>query len=144
MSKPFDQKLYDDNDGAKHLVIEWLNENGYDAKVNPDEYGIDVVAVNKETGVTTFYEVEVKHNWSGPRFPFDSLHIAARKLRTATPSCRFVVLNSQKTHMFLIKGSVVMASPVVTKDTYLTVNEKFVEIPVDKCERIKLNLNNGQ
>lgn len=143
-AKPFDQKLYDANDGAKHIVIEWLNQNGYDAGVNPDKYAIDVVGVNKETGVTTLFEVEVKHNWYGPQFPFDSLHIAARKLRTATPSCMFVVLNSQKTHMFMVKGSVVMASPIVVKDTYLTTNEEFIEIPVEKCERIKLNLNNGE
>ena len=40
--KEFSQSLYDENDDAKHQIIEWLEQRGFMAWVNEDQYGIDV------------------------------------------------------------------------------------------------------
>jgi hypothetical protein len=64
--KPFDQTLYQENDDAKHQVIEWLSAEGFEAMVNPDQYGIDILA--EKNGQQYEIEVEVKHNWVGENF----------------------------------------------------------------------------
>ena len=82
MIKPFDQTLYQENDDAKHQVIEWLSAEGFEAMVNPDQYGIDILA--EKNGQQYEIEVEVKHNWVGERFPFGEVHFPARKKKFAS------------------------------------------------------------
>jgi hypothetical protein len=41
--KPFSQDLFDADDNAKHLVIDYLQTQGLDLVVNPDQYGIDLI-----------------------------------------------------------------------------------------------------
>ena len=36
--------------------------------------------------------------------------------------------------MLIIKGIDMKEAPLVTKDTKYTTDEKFIEIPIDKCE----------
>jgi hypothetical protein len=81
MSKVFDQKHYDDDDNAKHQVIAWLESKGFMAWVNSDQFGIDVQGVRK--GISYEFEVEVKHNWKGREFPFDTVHFSNRKRKFA-------------------------------------------------------------
>lgn len=137
--KKFDQDLYNKNDNAKHLVIGWLTTQGYVGRVNPDDYGIDVLAVNTETGYECQFEVEVKHNWSGPDFPFDTIHIPARKLKFVSPTAYFVMLNHERTHILLFRSTRLRNAPIVTKTTTYTAREEFVEIPFDDFFLIDLN-----
>ena len=77
-SKRFDKTHYDADDSAKYLVIDWLKRRNYDACVNEDQFGVDVIA---QRGSQRYHiEVEVKHAWSGSRFPFATLHYSARKM----------------------------------------------------------------
>lgn len=130
--KPFDKDLYDENDDAKELVIKWLAANGIEARVNPDQYGIDLLSKTKK------YEVEVKHNWTGAVFPYDEVHFPMRKLKFATEDAVFVMLNHERTHALLVPGNVIKFSPRVTKSTKYTQNEKFIEVLVSKCEFVQL------
>ena len=138
MSKPFSKALYDTNDGAKHLVIDYLKLEGYEAGVNPDQYGIDVLA--EKDGQKYEFEVEVKHNWRGHTFPYDEVHFAARKRKVAkdTETNVFVMLNHQKTRGLMITGKDFLASPIVTKSTIYTANEQFVEVSIDKAKFFKV------
>ena len=133
--KPFSKKLYEADDNAKYHVIDWLTEQDYHAFVNPDQYGIDVVA--EKDGDTFYYEVEVKHNWKGAVFIYDGIHWTERKKKFATPNSFFVMLNHERTHAFLTTGDVVLASPVIVKDTKYTTGEKFVEVSKKDCKLIK-------
>ena len=47
--KPFSQIIYNADDNAKHQIIEWLMDQGFEAWVNPDDYGIDVLATRDGT-----------------------------------------------------------------------------------------------
>lgn len=132
MAKPFSQQLYDDNDGAKLLVIEWLKGRGVDAWVNPDQYGIDVQTDSME------YEVEVKHNWKGFKFPYETVHIPVRKKKFLKDNMSFAMLNHQLSHVMMIPGTKVLQAPEVIKSTIYTVNEKFFEVFVKECEIFKL------
>ena len=139
MSKPFDRELYDRDDAAKEFVITYFTERyGFLVYVNPDQYGIDLIVEN-ERG-TFELEVEVKHNWKGKRFPFQSVHFAARKLKFAQhpDNVHFIMLNDDWTYALLIDGPTFASSPIIRKDTIYTRNERFVEVSVDKAMLLKL------
>jgi hypothetical protein len=132
-NKPFSETLYKDNDGAKLLVIKWLQGKGYNAKVNPDDYGIDLLAEHKYSERKIEVEVEVKHNWVGQRFPFPNVHIPFRKVKFAKKNSVFAMLNSDRTAVLVVRGSVVFSSPVVSKKTKYTETERFFEIDLSEC-----------
>jgi len=138
VSKVFSEEHYNADDNAKHQVIAWLVSRGFMAWVNPDQYGIDVQGVLK--GECYEFEVEVKHNWSGSMFPFDTIHFSNRKRKFATADklTWFVMLNDERTHALLISGQTFLAAPVVTKNTIYTEGEQFVAIPVAQGRLIQL------
>ena len=133
MPKPFSKSLYARNDSAKHLVVRWLNTQGYDAYVNPDQYGIDLLANERATGRKIQVEVEVKHNWSGESFPFSTVHFPARKLKFVNPKSFFIMLNTERTHILVVSGAQVCQSRTITKSTVYTATEDFMEVPVTRC-----------
>lgn len=130
--KAFDKDLYDRDDNAKHIVIEWLQTLGVTAWVNPDQYGIDLLG----TGELGDYqiEVEVKQNWSGERFPFKTIHYSARKLKFIVPNTnlRFVTLNKEWTHACVVHGEALEQAKKIEKNTRYTTEESFLEIPISK------------
>jgi hypothetical protein len=133
--KPFSQTLYNKNDDAKFQVIEWLTHGQWEAIVNPDDYGIDVLAVD-EFGDDYKFEVEVKHNWKGPKFPYGEVHWPARKLKFAeeTGNVYFVMLNHERTHGLLASAEDVLSSEIVAKPTKYTAMEQFIEVKISKCK----------
>ena len=132
--KPFSTLLYNKNDDAKFQVIEWLEHGQWEAEVNPDQYGIDVLAID-EFGDDYKFEVEVKHNWKGPKFPFGEVHWPARKLKFAKESgnVMFIMLNHERTHALVASGKVVLDSVIVAKPTKYTAMEEFIEVPISRC-----------
>lgn len=144
MTKPFSKTLYKANDNAKLLVIKWLDLEGYSARVNPDDYGIDLLATHKESERKIGVEVEVKHNWVGDKFPFSNVHIPYRKLKFATSDTFFAMLNSDRTSILTVRGSVVASSPVVIKDTKYTTTEKFFEVGINKCHIDRMMIFRGE
>ena len=139
MSKPFDKDLYDKDDKAKDFVIQFFNERfHYKAYVNPDPYGIDVII---EKGDMVYeLEVEVKRSWHGKSFPYKTLHYAYRKIKFANnpEHVHFITLNSDWTYGILVTGEVIASSPVIVKDTIYTKKEKFVEVSIENCVRMRL------
>lgn len=128
-NKPFDQKLFDENDNAarektKHLFSLYRpTEQVID---NPDIYAQDLVIVGKG-----FIEVEVKHNWGKGRFPFDSLHISYRKEKFVDGVTNFVIWSSNLLACAIVSPETMRIAYVVEKDTKLTKNELFYEIHKD-------------
>ena len=130
MNKPFSQQHYDDDDWAKYQIIEWLECKGYKAWVNPDKFGIDILATR--WGRPFAFEVEVKHNWRGEYFPYEQIHFSARKRKFVSLDVEtwFVMLNHERTHALLIDGEHILAAPIVNKDTKYSVDEAFVSIDI--------------
>jgi hypothetical protein len=132
--KPFDQQLYDRDDAAKYFVIDWLKTLDIHARVNPDPYGIDLLA----TGPLGEYEieVEVKQSWSGHRFPYSSLHFAGRKDKFIRDgiNLRFVTLNKEWTYAAIVSGEQLSSAQVIKKNTIYTTDESFIEIPAHQIQ----------
>lgn len=138
MIKPFDQTLYAENDNAKDLVLDWMRSQGFTAQVNPDQYGIDLLA--EKDGQHYEVEVEVKHNWVGKRFPFGEVHFPARKKKFAKKSeyVWFVMLNHERTHGLIVDGFDFVNGTTVRKNTSEMDGDFFVEIPTFNCKFITL------
>lgn len=138
MRKKFSQSLYDRDDFAKELVIQFLIQNNFRAWVNEDQYGIDVIA---ERGDDRWeIEVEVKHNWRGKDFPYDSVHFAARKKKFVKPSKFnvFWMLNDDWSYALLIDGLQMSEAPTIVKDTIYTENEEFIAVPIAQAELVRM------
>lgn len=144
MSKVFDKRHYDADDPAKHDLIDWLEERGFMAWVNDDQYGIDVLALRN--GQQYEFEVEVKHNWVGDGFPFDSVHWSARKLKFAQPSRLqwFVIFNDDRSQALFVSGDVFLSCDVVVKDTKYSQGERFVEVPLSRCMFRRMRLKEAR
>lgn len=138
--KMFDQNHYDADDNAKEQVIAWLVTCGYEARVNPDQYGIDVLADGK--GRQLAFEVEVKHNWKGERFPFPTLHYSARKRKFLDNEreVRFITLNNDRTHALIATNTQLAKARTVAKNTIYTQNELFIEVWVSQCTLIDFGI----
>ena len=130
MSKVFSQEHYEQDDWAKYQIIEWLESKGYEAWVNPDKFGIDILATR--WGRQFAFEVEVKHNWRGKYFPYEQIHFSARKRKFVALDVEtwFVMLNHERTHALLIDGEHILSAPIANKDTKYSQNEAFVEVDI--------------
>ena len=144
MIKPFDQTLYQENDDAKHQVIEWLSAEGFEAMVNPDQYGIDILA--EKNGQQYEIEVEVKHNWVGERFPFGEVHFPARKKKFAKKSelVWFFMLNHDRSYGLIVDGVDFVNGTTVRKNTSEMDGDFFVEIPTFNCKFVKMGLKSDK
>ena len=133
--KPFSQELYDADDDAKLLMLAWLWKYQPDLnwRVNPDQYGIDLVCDSHWT-----VEVEVRHSWTGHTFPFDTLHLPWRKNKFAADGSFFVVMNHERDYALVVDSSSVGAATTIWKDTKYTALERFIQIPLHECLTINL------
>jgi hypothetical protein len=133
-SKEFSSDHYNADDNAKNQVGKWLATRwGFkNVRVNPDKYGIDLLAEHE--GRSFGIEVEVKHNWKGRNFPFSSLHYAARKIKflEAAEIVYFVTVNDERTHLLVVSSEDLNSLKLVKKDTHYTSQEWFIEVPIDK------------
>jgi len=127
VSKAFSRELYDKNDWVKYLFIDILNSR-YECnpRVNPDDYGIDILTDKYD------YEVEVKHNWTGVDFPYDTIHYSSRKIKFVTKRSYFVTFNSDHRRYFIIHSWSLNKARIVTKNTTYTKSESFIEINVSE------------
>lgn len=127
--KPFDANLYANDDPAKHYVIEWLRAKGYEARVNPDQYGIDILASHSNRNIEI--EIEVKHNWKGYLFPYRTVHISARKRKFFDrDKASLMMLNDDWSHALIFRAEAIRKAAIIIKDTIYTKSEEFIELPI--------------
>jgi len=136
--KPFDLALYEADDNAKDIVIQWLKGYGYNVDVNPDQYGIDLIGTDN-TGKAIAVEVEVKHHWKGSHFPFRTVHVSARKQKFVKPDAYLVMVNHERTHCLTLNYEALSAARLVTKPTIYTTDEQFMQVDVEIAKIRKLN-----
>lgn len=138
MRKPFSEEQYAQDDPAKFLAVDWLSMMGFYAYINPDQYGIDVLAIKDFNDYG--FEVEVKHNWHGRVFPYDTVHFSARKTKFIAPNHYFIMFNNDLDSFLLVNGMSMFFASVISKDTKYTSDESFISVPVGRCDLIRLDL----
>jgi len=139
MKKPFSKELHDQNDGpARARVRQSFAEMwGLNLVDNPDIFGPDLIAYRGSV-FQGFVEIEVKHNWTGARFPFKTVHIPSRKERIFQHRPMiFVVMNKEMNRFIWFKLDDVVAGARVKKKTRMTnFDESFIELPCKKGHKV--------
>lgn len=105
---------------------------GFDCCINPNKYGIDIV--------TGLFEVERRPGWSGPVFPFDTIHIPTRKQKFfKTINIKYCILNAELTYLMIANSRDIIKCQIMeVKNKYVKKAEMFYDVPVTFFKRVKL------
>ena len=79
MIKPFNKKLYNDNDPrSREVILNYYHKRGLlGLKENPDKYGIDLITDDGHWGI----ELERHGKWLGNKdYVYRDIHILSRKV----------------------------------------------------------------
>lgn len=145
-TKPFNQKLFDENDAAARDAVSNFLSSTEDCKVspNPDQYSVDLLV----TGGLADYgvEVEVKRVWKGSHFPWNTVQLPERKRKHMKlvekgklSRIDYWVLNNELTHAWVIPGELLTRMlPEEVSNKYMRRGEKFFAVPVSLCKLVQL------
>lgn len=136
--KKFDKDLYDANDKiAREKAKLYFSRFNFTVTDNPDKYGPDLILTDGTN--KCFVECEIKHNWKGETFPFNTIQFPERKSKFAKMGVVFFMLNSEADHAIIVSGNVLLQSPMVeVSNKYVPSGENFFQVPVDKVTIAKL------
>jgi len=137
--KKFDKQLFEENDKiARECAKTYFTSLGYTIEDNPDIYGPDLILTSGE--VKCFIECEIKHNWSGEIFQFDTIQFPQRKAKFAiSHGVIFFMINSMKTKALVVSGDVLMKSPLVeVPNRYIQKGELFFQVPLKSAKFVSL------
>ena len=137
MNKPFDQKIYDQDDPiAKAAVQAYLERRFHPwwAMTMPEDFGPDI-AWFPRGGKAWWIEAERKHGWNRNLFPFDTLHIPFRKERLIeyAPITFYVVSMNLRWAMTVEGADLFRCLPPIHKKTIYTDDEEFYSVPLKLC-----------
>jgi hypothetical protein len=137
VSKKFDKELYAENDRiAREKAKSYFSRLNFQISDNPDQYGPDLILTDGTQ--TCFVECEIKHNWSGDVFPFETIQFPERKAKFARMGVVFFMLNHQLTRAIVVPGNIVLSSPVTeVPNKYVTSGENFFQVPLIKAVIVK-------
>ncbi len=159
--KAFDKSEHNvyDNKG-KEAMIKILNKklSEYDLKTieNPNEYGIDLLTVNKLNKVVHCWEIEVRHgNWQGDiSFPFREINCIERKdyqwrrdpeFLKKIPfemadkyKISYVQLNKECTRAVIIDSDTILKYPLKQWANRKANNEYVRQVPISETVQIKI------
>jgi hypothetical protein len=134
MSKPFDRKLYAENDKfAKDVVSDFmLREHGAVPVPDIERYKDWDLVFEEPSGRLATAEVERKVVWTkdGEWQGWPTVDIPYRKKDSKADF--FMMVNKNGTALMLITVADIKKSPVIVKDTKYTKQEKFFSIPVQQ------------
>jgi len=126
--KKFSKELFDKYDeAAREVAKEWLTEEGWTVRDNPDKYGIDLIATKGDAHWDV--EVEVRASWTGD-FPYKTLQLPERKAKFAKPNTIFLVFASDFQHFYAVTAETLKLCGFVQKDTKFTEGELFFDVPL--------------
>jgi len=126
--KKFSKELFEKYDeAAREVAKDWLTEEGWAVRDNPDKYGTDLKATKE--GIHFDIEVEVRASWTGD-FPFDTLNIPARKAKFAQKNTIFLVFASDFEHFYAVTAETLNLCGFIEKDTKYTKGELFFDVPL--------------
>jgi len=143
IKKPFDPKLYAENDRiAKEMVANLLATLGkcYEVVENEKKRKVDLLVF--KNGKHQFYaEVEIKKVWSGPDFPYQSVNFPERKLKYTEldKPTLYIMFNSDQTSYLCVTSDDLANSPInIVPNKYVRFGERFIQ--VDKAKVLFNNI----
>ena len=141
--KLFSQKLCNQYDEPARTFLKSVYKDlGIVARDNIDKYGIDLILF--KDGIKIGYaEVETCAGWTGPVYPFKTVHVPIRKAKFFNldmPS-QFWVISNTFTRGLHIDGEKILASPIIiVPNKYVLSNEKFFDVELKSMSMISKGL----
>ena len=129
MSKPFSRALYDQYNqlGIKTAQM-FLSQMGFTVVNDVESYTSHDFIVEKG-GKLFKVEAEVTAKWTDREFPYPNMSVPYRK--KVSNADFYVRVNACGNALFFCPMRQVHTAPVITKNTCLTMNEKFFNVPVN-------------
>lgn len=102
-------------DPYKHIILKHLKDTGWDAEINKDQYGVDIVAFKEGLAITI--DVEVKnYNWTSEvDFPFSTVHFTNRKKKFQEEHFYYFLISKNKKGCIYQAGNVIYGQGVPVK-----------------------------
>lgn len=145
VTKQFDQHLHDTYDQkGREIVKNYIHAKHPHliVKDNPDQYAVDL-CIYKNNTLAGYAEVEIRTNWTTEHFPYNTLHVPARKtkLLNNTLPTLFFSINQPLTHMYYCKAQTILNSPLINLPNKYVPNggEHFYNIPTNKLTKTQCN-----
>jgi hypothetical protein len=136
-TKPFDQKLYNDNDSrAKKKAIEVLSEDGFIVEEGT-QYGTDLKCYLKDGTFAFMIECEVKICWKKDNYIFPDMHIPFRKKKnfdTDVPTYMFLINDIETSYAIIWKDDIMAAPLKESPNKYNATGEFFFAVPLEKID----------
>ena len=142
--KKFSKSLFTQNDSpAREAVMNFLSQEGFLVKENPDKYGADLI-VHKGFKPGFYIEAEVKRVWRKEQdtFPWDTIQLPERKSKFTKLDmpCEFWILREDLKRAIRIPDFVVRNSPLVpVKNVLVQEGELFFRIDIEQCDLVELS-----
>jgi len=138
LKKPFDAKLYEENDGpAKDAVMSYVFRRWDVWPVDGTQYGVDIeIYKDKLVG---YIEVERRHNWTDD-WPYETVHVPKRKLKffnLELPTVLFSV-RSDLSQALWCRGDTIKHSPTVNSPNKYMKEEEFFSVPIKEWSLVNL------
>lgn len=149
VTKQFDQNLHDTYDQeGREIVKKYIHDKHphLTVKDNPDQYAVDL-CIYKNNTLAGYAEVEIRTNWKTEHFPYNTLHVPARKtkLLNNTLPTLFFSINEHMTHMYYCKAQTVLNAPLVNVPNKYVPDggEHFYNIPTNQLTHTPTNWVQG-
>lgn len=129
--KPFDPETFQANDPpAREAVKACFLGFGVELLDNPDIYGVDLISQDGSIKV----EVERRPIWKTGPFPYDPVHIPARKIRIlGDGSCAYAIVSEDLRSIGTIGGfelfEYLMEDPKESFNKHVSEGEMFYRVP---------------
>lgn len=137
MSKPFSRNLYNRyNELGIKTAQNFLGQMGYVTVNDVEAYSSHDFIVEKN-GKLYKVEAEVTARWTETQFPYTHMSVPYRK--KASNADFYVRVNASGSALFFCPMRQVHAAPVITKNTCLTMNETFFNVPVSSLTLYSLD-----
>jgi len=133
--KKFDLDMFDLTDNpAREATKEYISRKGYTAVDNPDKYCADLIVEG-----LCYIECECKLVWTGPEFPWPSVHLPQRKKKFAKLSMpvQFYIWNKEYSHAIRICGWQLHDDKLIeVPNRMIADGEYFYDIPINETHII--------
>lgn len=101
---------------------------GYTFVPETEQYGAYDLTMQSAFGDFTHIEVEVTKKWTGRKFPYTHMSVPTRKQNSKADV--FMKVNASGSSILVCSMERVKGSPIIQKDTTLSVGERFYNVDV--------------
>ena len=121
---PTRHAIYDDigRVAARH----YYEQIGFTFVPETEQYGAYDLTMQSPHGEFTHIEVEVTKKWVGRKFPYTHMSVPTRKQNSKADV--FVKVNMSGSSILVCSMERVKASPIIQKDTSLSIGERFYNV----------------